>query len=135
MSKLDLLKTELTDDPLARGYSGMTEQAAADNLNTENRSRAIDVVTPSQLHKELDATEFAALAQADKDDLLTMLSLSDGQIIVSDPSFARTRLLAMFAGGSTTRSNLIAAFASDISRGEEIGFGLVRPGDVEEARR
>jgi len=33
MADIALLETELTDDPLARGYAGMTNQAAADDLN------------------------------------------------------------------------------------------------------
>lgn len=34
---LDILRTELLTDPIARGYSGMTNQQAADSLNTANR--------------------------------------------------------------------------------------------------
>lgn len=33
----DVLKNELANDPLARGYSGMTDQQAADSLNTADR--------------------------------------------------------------------------------------------------
>lgn len=36
------LKTELTDDPLTRGYSGMSDQAAADDLNTAYRDAVAD---------------------------------------------------------------------------------------------
>ena len=35
----DALKTELTEDPLALGYSGMTDQEVADSLNAVNRQR------------------------------------------------------------------------------------------------
>lgn len=34
---IDILRTELTTDPLARGYAPMSNQAAADSLNTANR--------------------------------------------------------------------------------------------------
>ena len=37
------LALELTDDPLARGYAGMTDQAAADSLNAADRVRYRDV--------------------------------------------------------------------------------------------
>ncbi len=40
---IDTLKTELTDDPLARGYAGMDDQAAADDLNTAYRDSATSV--------------------------------------------------------------------------------------------
>ena len=38
MADLVALKIELDADPLVRGYSGMTDQQAADSLNTVNRS-------------------------------------------------------------------------------------------------
>jgi hypothetical protein len=37
--KYETLKIELLSDPLGRGYSGMSDQEAADDLNTAYRSR------------------------------------------------------------------------------------------------
>jgi hypothetical protein len=36
-AQLSTLAAEITNDPLSRGYSGMTDAAAADSINTSNR--------------------------------------------------------------------------------------------------
>ena len=49
------LKTELTDDPLARGYSGMTDQQAADDLNTVYRTRNRTSMTGDEVFQALES--------------------------------------------------------------------------------
>jgi len=43
MADIDALSQELTNDPLGRGYSGMTDQQAADDLNTAYRAYTVAV--------------------------------------------------------------------------------------------
>ena len=43
MTDLVALKSELDDDPLGRGYAGMTDQQASDSLNTMDRPGPVDV--------------------------------------------------------------------------------------------
>jgi len=43
MADIEQLRQELNDDPLGRGYSGMTDQQAADDLNTVYRQRTVPI--------------------------------------------------------------------------------------------
>ncbi len=53
MADIAKLKTELTGDRLGRGYTGMTDQQAADDLNTKYRTRNRDVMTGDEVFQAL----------------------------------------------------------------------------------
>ena len=60
--KIEKLRTELNDDILGRGYSGMTDEAAANSLNdTIDRSLNRATMTASEVFNAVDAAEFAGL--------------------------------------------------------------------------
>lgn len=127
------LAVELTTDTLARGYAGMTNQQAADSLNTINRTGPERTIIPS--YEIIDATvpgEWATLTATEKQRYQTITGA--GQVNIKNAN-TRAALAAMFGVGTTTRSNLIALQAgSQISRAEELGLGTVGDGHVASAR-
>ena len=135
----DILKDELLNDPLARGYSGMTDAQVADDLNTAYRSRNRTSMTGDEIAQQADPTEYAALddgsANNTPDTKGHWLALCGRETI--DPiAAANVQLVtAIFGGGSVTVTNLQAARVEPITRAQELGLGIVKPGHVEEARR
>lgn len=136
MSRIDILKTELDDDPLTRGYSGMDDAAAAANLNVVDRTLPIDTLNAAEIYEQIDTGEFDGLPAEDKVLVDRILSLGEN-ILLTASSKARTTLLEVFAGaaGTITRPAIGAAVVRDVSRAEELGIADVRVGHVQEARR
>lgn len=133
MSQLDILKTELTTDPLGRGYSGMTDAQAADSLNVADRAFDRTSLSGSEIYNALVPSEFQSLTAAQKEFVRDVFSLGDA-IDVSTGTNARTVLLSAFGAGTTTRINLGALVASTRSRADELGLSRVREGTVADAR-
>jgi hypothetical protein len=132
-----ILHDELTLDPLARGYAGMTHVEAAADLNTVYRTRNRTAMSGSEIFENTDPAEFAALPEgADVAGKATrnkkMEWLSFCGIDSVDPfGPAAQFVINVFGSGSTTVSNLAVARVETISRAEELGLGVVTPGDVE----
>ena len=127
------LKDELANDPLVRGYSGMTDQQAADDLNTSYRSRNRASMSGDEIAQAADPAEFDALddgsANNTPDTKGHWLALCGREAI--DPfATANVELVnSIFGNPSTTRTNLIAARVESITRAEEL------PGVRSPARR
>jgi hypothetical protein len=128
---LVVLKNELLTDPLARGYSGMTDQQAADDLNTVYRTRNRTSMTGREFKNQWDATEFSVLSESQQSLLYSLASRDD-----LDPfGIDATTVQGIFPGGGTTITALAAYRVEDISRGEELGIGTVSAANVDSARR
>lgn len=126
-----ILHDELINDPLARGYAGMTDAQAAASLNTVNRPRE-RVVVPA--HELIDATvpaDWAALTSAEKQRYQTLTGA--GEVNVRSAN-VRSAFLAMFGAGTQTRSNLAALQNEQVSRATELGLETVYEGHVFMAR-
>lgn len=128
---MSILSDEVVNDPLARGYAGMTAHQVADSLNTKNRSRERNIIQSYEIIEATVAAEYSALTAAEKERYKVLTGA--GQINVKGAN-TRAAFLAMFAGGTTTRTNLAALQNELISRAEELALPLIRPGDVVEAR-
>lgn len=128
-----VLATELTTDPLGRGYAGMSDAQAAASLNTANRDGPDRDVIPS--YELINATvpaEWAALSAAEKQRYQTITGA--GMVDISNTN-VRSSLAAMFTAGTTTRTNMLALRAGpQISRATELGLGVVGDGHVASAR-
>ena len=130
---MDVLKTELSSDPLAVGYSGMDDAAAAVSLNDTGAGRTVVVRMESvDLYEAIDVTEFAALTTEQQRSVDRILGLS--MIDVSPGSKARSVLVDLFPGGSVSRAAIVAAATQAISRATELGLGEVKVGHVATAR-
>ncbi len=130
-NRLEIIRAELDADPLTRSYSGMDDQAAADDLNTEYRTRVKELIATWQIIEATDPAEYSALAAGEKTRYQTYVSAG-----FINPSGANTRsgFAAMFGASTVTRANLLALEDEDISRAEELDIGAVTEGDVRRAR-
>ncbi len=134
----DVLADELVNDPLVRGYLGMTDEEAAADLNTSYRSRNRTSMSGDEIAQQADPTEFNALDDGSTTNTADVkshwLALCGRETI--DP-FANANVqlvIAIFGGGSTSVSNLNAARVESITRAVELGITFVKAGHVNVAR-
>lgn len=128
---LQKLKAELQDDPLTRGYSGMTDAAAAATFAVRDRFLDADTIDGGMIRGAIVWSEYDVLLAPAKAKLNAMMAAGSGPFSQS----LKTELGSMFLAGSQTRANFIAMLKkSAISRGEELGLGSVGAHHVAEAR-
>lgn len=130
MSRIDVLTDELTNDPLTRGYSGMTDAAAATDLNTAYRERNRGELSGTVIFNAITKSEFNALATADQQRVWNILHLGT----INPFGLEADLFVDLFGGGSGTIAALQAIRKEPISHGGELGIGVVRAGNVQEAR-
>ncbi len=127
------LKAELQNDPLSRGYAGMTLAQKVASLNTVNRPAPERTsVSGSEIFNAIVPAEFSALSAANKDLVRDVFGLGDS-INVSTGTNARTVLLNAFGAGTATRTALTALVTQQQSRAAELGLPGVTATDVVEA--
>ena len=129
---IDILRAELTDDLLIRGYSGMSDEAAAADLNIVYRERDRTVIPAHEIVDALVVAEWAAITDLQRTTI--GLIVSAGSVNVQNEN-VRAAFLDAFVGGTATRANLAAIQTEQVSRGVELGLGFVGMADVEDARR
>lgn len=125
------LKAEITNDPLTRGYSGMTDQQVVDSLNTSDRNYNKPSIGVDEIYDALDLTEFAALSADNKARVDRILSMG-GSVKVQGN--VKTELASIFGSETATRTALLAAIKTTQTRASELGVGNVNAGDVNVAR-
>ena len=124
------LKSELTNDPLVREYSGMSAQVAAGDINTVIRPVDRDSVSISLMQAEVVGNEYVALSQAKRDAWRDILS-ADPEIKNTN---MRNQIMEIWGAGTATRSNLAALQTKLVSRATELGIGKVKVGDIIQGR-
>ena len=125
------LKSEIVTDPLVRGYSGMTDQEVADDMNTVYRTRNRSVMTGKEVKDRIDVTEWDARTDAQKQLVLAMCNRDDLDPFGIDAQIFQDAM----AGATNTLGNLTAYRVEDISRATELGFGVITGPNVDTARR
>jgi len=130
MADIAVLKSELTADLLTRGYSGMTDAAAATDLNTVYRTRNRSSMTGSEILNAIVKAEFVALAVADKQMVWDVIHLGD----INPFGIEADLMTDAFGGGSATLTALAAARKDSISRADELGLGQVGAHHIATAR-
>lgn len=128
---LAALKNELTTDPLTRGYSGMSDEGAAESLNASNRQADRDTLDAGLLVASIVRSEYDSLANAAKD-YLRLIAMAQSLPLTAT---LKTELAGIFGVGTQTRTNLIALLKRPGSRAQEMGLGLVTTSNVADARR
>lgn len=127
------LKTELTNDPLARGYASMSDADAAISLNTANRpGSAISLTGDDLMNKVIVWSEVEALTAAKRDTLAILLKA--GNLDLTSGSKAVNYLASLFGVGTATRANFLALAAAPISRAAELGMPVLGHPDIAAAR-
>lgn len=128
---------ELTNDPLSRGYAGMTDAEAADDLNTEYRTRNRASMSGDEVFGATDPAEFNALdtGSGNTPDVQGHWIAFCGRDNIDPFGSANVAFVqSVFGAGSTTVSNLAALRTETVSRAVELGLGAVTAGDVIKAR-
>lgn len=127
MSRYGALREELTNDPLAIGYSGMDDATAAASLNDETARPAPDrdSLSSAEIYNVIDRTEYLALTTAEQDELKVILGLGE-RVDITAGSKARGALAAMFDAASVTRAALLGLVENRTqSRAQELSLGTV----------
>ena len=114
---LQVLADELTTDPLTRGYAAMTDQQAADDLNTIYRTWNRINVPLTELVEGIVYAEYIALTDAQRQYIDLLIRAEVTNVNSGNP---RTGLLATFTAGTDTRSNLAGMATETISRAVEL---------------
>jgi hypothetical protein len=130
-AELATLKTEITTDPLGRGYAAMDDESASKSLNKLIRTIDRESLSSGLLVSCLDKAEFTALVAADKAYLNLFITATE----VPMTADVRQALRNMFPAGSKTRANINQATKRDGSRAEELGLGNVTPSDIADSKR
>lgn len=151
MSRFQTLADELNDDPLGRGYSGMTDAQAAADINTKYRdvNYPIDV---DQLNLAIRES-FKWTNYREKADLQTVEGTYDNQymrefmdifltVSTSTPIDLQSAYMTQVINGMESEASMGPAAAAQlrvygeqtVSRGTELEIGIVSEGDVQYAR-
>jgi hypothetical protein len=126
------LRNELLTDPLTRGYAGMGDVAAAASLNTANRATTRTVIPAREIINATVPSEWLALTANEKQRYQTITGAGD---VDASNQNVRDAFLAMFAGGTATRTALAALQNGlNVSRATEIGLPFVGAHHVAAAR-
>lgn len=128
-----VLRTEIDTDPLGRGYSGMTDQEIADDINTIYRTRENNILTSSQIYEATVVSEFQSASVEEKQYVRDIWGLG-GDVDIGPGSKARNVYAQVFGVGSATVANLVDVTTEDVSRGVELNLGTVRESDVYKAK-
>ena len=133
----DILRDELLNDPLVRGYSTMSDREAADDLKIEYRSRNRVRMTGDEIAQQAVPAAYDALDDGSANNTADVkghwLAFCERERI--DPfATANVQLvISIFGAGSQTVLNLQAARVEPIARATELGI-RVGEGLVEVAK-
>lgn len=124
------LRIEIDDDPLGRGYITMSDVEVADDMNTVYRIRNRATMSGSEVFNAIDKAEYNALTAAQQELVWNIIHLGE----LNPFGLEADIFVDIFGGGSTTITTLAALRQEDISRGEELGLGIIYAPYVMEAR-
>ncbi len=142
----DALVPELRDDPLSRGYATMTRDQVIASLSAANRPGPIQMRTPQEVYDALSVPEIAAIETAALDDqkarenqaalawlgycaVATSLDLNVG----ARGRVLRDGLVSVGIVSAASRTAVLVAAVTPISRGDELNMGVCAPGNVHSA--
>lgn len=128
---LDALRTEITTDPLGRGYSSMTAKEVRASLLANDRPRDIESVTGQEIFEAVLPAHYAALSAEYKQ--LFGVIVGMGTIKVGGAN-TRAALTAMFTGATATLQALAALQTELVSRVVELGLQPPALSDIEKVR-
>lgn len=144
---MSTLSDELTNDPLGRGYSGMSDLAASVDLNTEYRTRTINVPIRELLvyllkagkMKPIDVAGNTPAHPAEQECYAFMSIMNNANFEDLDLSDAtlRSMLINIRNAGlldAADQTAILAMADEPVSRATELGLRRVRVGTVAAAR-
>lgn len=119
-------------------YLTLSSTEIKDWVNTKAVSKTLDRLNAEVMYEAVDTTDFTGLSADQQAEVWNILLLhATSGIPTTAGSRARTRLISLFGGGSTTISNMVGAITYLVSRATdaEVGADEVNEGQVEEALR
>lgn len=125
---------EIDTDPAVMGYAGKSDGEIAALLNGETQTVDRTEITGAELLENTDLTELVALDDKRTAAYWGLVGMAVLDIAVG--SNARSILTNLFAGGTTTRANMVAFVQIPIaaSRASIIGWARVYVSDIVVAR-
>ena len=121
------LMAEITNDPKGLGYASQSGNADSIAVLMNTSPEPIAAGSQEQIYRTrvesrdlmacIVLSEFAALTQANRDYCAMLFSAT--QVNTGDAN-VRTQIAAIFASGTTSRTNLIAAAQKNASRAEAL---------------
>jgi len=130
---LQTLIDEITNDPLTKGYAGMTDQEVVDSLNASNRSLPTPPVNGGQLMENIDSSEFASLTPSNVSNLQILVTAAQGGLDLNNANVFQD-IEDIFSPGSASHNSISALKSFSGSRAQELKLPKVKLGHVEEAR-
>ena len=115
---MSALKTEHDDDPLGRGFSGMSDQEFVDSMNALDRSRNRTSMTGDEVFKNIESK--AIWDGLTGDQRLEFLSLCGRDILDPFADANEDVVKTIFGNTSATVIALQAARVEAISRAQEL---------------
>ena len=126
-----ILEDEIANDPLGRGYAGMTDTELIASGNTENRTQKITNLSPRDVFNAIDQDEWSSKTDLQRRRIWDVLHLVRGEGEGVNLFGAElTEFRKVFDAGSVTASELMTLRVKKISRMKEIGWGVVREKDL-----
>jgi len=145
---LDILKSEIADDPLTKGYSSMTDQAITDSLNTVDITIKEVISSSEMLAWSGGGARYMKLkngADSGADDTIKSICWAALEMIKRDGTtfdFNLSDRVAMLDALVTAsvlsaedKTALEALANKTISRGTQLGLGIITVGHVQESGR
>lgn len=130
LKQLQILKAEITDDPLSRGYSGMNNHEIASDLNTQYRERNLNLITATEIFNAINKSEFNALPDSQKQIIWNILHMGE----VNPFGLEKDIFVDIFGAGSETITSLAGIRKVPQSRAAELGLSEVSAGYVADAK-
>jgi len=124
------LKDEIDNDPLVRGYATMTDVEVADDINAVYRQRNRETMMASEAFNAIVKLEFNALNDVNQQLVWDIIHMGE----LNPFGLEADIFVDIFGAGSGTITALKDIRKEDISRGEELGLGVVYASYVAEAR-
>ncbi len=121
--QVDILTDEQANDPLTRGYSGMSDQQFADSLNAKDIDVIKSTVSGSDVFAATVDTEYDALTAGLRQEWLSLCAIDS--LVPSNGEAAASTVIRIFGGGSATIANLQTLRTSTISRGSQLGLPVI----------
>lgn len=130
MSDVIVLIDEIATDPLGRNYATMTDKEVAVDMNAQYRQKDRVSMTASEVFQAIDLSELLSLSDANYRKVLDVLHMG----VVNPFGKEADIFVSIFGGSSATITTLAVIRREGISRGVEIGWGLVKEGHIQMAR-
>lgn len=126
-----ILKDEIDNDPLGRGYAGMSDQEISDDMNTKYREVSVMSIPSEEIVAALVPLDILSLTDAQLRNLWGVIGAGS---VKPDDDDVKNFFAGLFGSGTTTRANLLALAKQTVSRAAELRI-RVKVGLVAEARR